>query len=87
MGARIVGRCHDVTSSNRYITHVAGQALPLCMTRRHAKFVHLLTLREYSSRNPSSRFPQLAYVLGPSTLANKNVRDQHFWQTELTHAL
>jgi hypothetical protein len=87
MGARIVGRCHDVTTSNRWIAHVTmvkhGQALPLYKTRRNTEVVHFLSLREHSSRKPPSRLPQFAYVPYLWTLASKEqVRYQHFWQTE-----
>jgi hypothetical protein len=86
MGAEIVGRCHDVTNSNREITHVTDMRYPY-MTRRHTKVVHLLPLREHSSRNPPSRFPELAYVPDPGPLASKHVRYLHFWQTEPPPAL
>jgi hypothetical protein len=57
------------------------------MTRQHTEVAHLLPLREHSSRNPPSRFPELAYV-PPRTLANKNsVKDQHVWQAEPPPAL
>jgi hypothetical protein len=51
LGARIVGRCHDVTNSNPLVTHVTvvkDMRYPY-MTRRHTEVLHLMPLREHSS--------------------------------------